>query len=224
MRCSLASNRYELVIFDCDGVLVDSEKTSNLVLAEILNAHGSNLTIEDALQMFIGKAVDDIRATALSDLGIDLPDDWSTAYYAALIPVLAKRVQPIEGALEAVRALHVAGQAICVASQGPPEKMRTTLGATGLADFFRDRIFSAKSVKNPKPSPDLFLYAAEQCGVAPETCAVVEDSPIGVAAAVAAGMSVFALCPLDRTKNMLTQGAIPFHSMTDLPRVLLNSR
>lgn len=208
------------MIFDCDGVLVDSEAISNEVLAEILCLHGGTFTPETALAAFVGQSVQGIRETAKAAYDIALPENWHADYYARMLPALAKRVKPITGASEVVRGLHGTGQPICVASQGPPEKMLTTLTATGLAGYFEGRIFSAKSVARPKPFPDIFLHAADACGFDPSKCAVIEDTRIGVEAAVAAEMAVFGFCMADDAERMVHCGAHPFHNMNELPGLL----
>ncbi len=212
--------RFDLVIFDCDGVLVDSEAIANEVLAEILCRHGGAFTAETALAAFVGQSVQGIRETAKAAHAIELPENWYEDYYARILPALAERVRPIAGAGDVVRGLYEAGQAICVASQGPPEKMMTTLTATGLLRYFEGRIFSVKSVERPKPFPDIFLHAAAACGVDPSKCAVVEDTRTGADAAVAAGMEVFGFCVADDAERMADCGAHPFHRMNELPALL----
>lgn len=159
--------RFELVIFDCDGVLVDSETISNQVLSRILGRHGASLTTEETQRIFMGQSVNAVRETAQRELGVALPGDWADGYYGELLPALAE-VQVIPGVRGVLEGLLSARMSICVASQGPPEKMSVTLGATGLASLFGERIYSAKSVSRPKPAPDLFLHAATACDADPE--------------------------------------------------------
>jgi HAD superfamily hydrolase (TIGR01509 family) len=213
-------NAFDLIIFDCDGVLVDSEEIATEVLAEILSGHGINMSAAEARAAFIGQSVQDIRLAAHRLTGILMPEDWSVAFYAALLVALEGRVRPVDGVVPVVEMLRELGISFCVASQGPIEKMRTTLTSAGLWDAFADRIFSAKWVARPKPAPDLFLHAAEVCGAKPGRTAVIEDSVPGVLAGVAAGMIVFAYCPPDRSAEMRALGAIPFHAMADLSRLL----
>ena len=213
--------RFDLVIFDCDGVLVDSETIANEVLAAILNRHGAALSVDDTKQAFIGQSVYAIRQTALSAFGIALAEDWATEYYAELLPAL-REVKAIPGVRAVVEAMHENCVPICVASQGPPQKMQITLGAIGLAPFFGERVYSANSVPRPKPAPDLFLHVAAACAADPTRCVVVEDSKTGVTAAVAAGMTVFAYCPPTEAGAMTELGAHPFHGMGDLVPHLLS--
>jgi HAD superfamily hydrolase (TIGR01509 family) len=208
------------IIFDCDGVLVDSERISNEVLAEILGEHGISLSWGEAKAIFIGQSVDDIRRNAATRFGIEIPPDWSGAYYERMIPALSERVEAIDGATEAVRAVQSADIGCCVASQGPIEKIRATLSRTGLWERFAGRIYSATAVARPKPAPDLFLHAAADLGVTPDRCTVIEDSILGVKAAIAAGMRVLAYCPEGNGGHMRSLGAIPFSSMHDVAALL----
>jgi beta-phosphoglucomutase-like phosphatase (HAD superfamily) len=210
----------DLVIFDCDGVLVDSERIANEVLAEVLESHGILLSWHEAKSVFLGQSVTDIRSNAALRFGIELPHDWSVAYYARMIPALAERVTAIDGAPAAVEAVLSAGLRCCVASQGPIEKMRATLSRAGLWDSFEGHVFSAKSVARPKPAPDVFLHAAASMGVPPNRCVVIEDSPLGVAAGVAAGMRVLAYCPEGHGEAMRLRGAAPFTSMRQVALLL----
>jgi len=220
MAAGLHGAAIKLIIFDCDGVLVDSERISNEVIAEILAEHGLRLTWQQAMAEFLGQSVGQVRRTASLRFGIDLPADWSDAYYARMIPALAARVEPIDGALEAVAAVQGAGLACCVASQGPMEKIEATLTRIGLWERLRGAVFSAKSVARPKPAPDLFLLAAASMGVAPGECAVIEDSPLGITGALAAGMRVLAYCPLSDADAARKAGAHPFTSMSQVPELL----
>lgn len=206
---------FDLIIFDCDGVLVDSEAISNRVLARILSKYGATLSPTETQRLFIGQSVSAVRQTALKELDVELPSDWAAGYYQELIPAL-EEVQPIPGVLPVLERLVSLGVTICVASQGPPEKMNTTLGVTRLEHFFEGRVYSAKSVARPKPAPDLFLYAASECRVHPMRCAVVEDSELGVTAARSAGMTAYAYCHPNQAECMSVLGAYPIHSMDDL--------
>jgi HAD superfamily hydrolase (TIGR01509 family) len=210
----------DLVIFDCDGVLVDSERISNEVLAEVLGEHGIALSWQRAMATFIGQSVAGVRTNTALQFGIQMPENWSDTYYARMIPALAQRVEAIAGAVDAVRLVQAAGLRCCVASQGPMEKIKATLGRVGLWDDFVGYIYSAKHVARPKPAPDLFLHAAASMGVAPIRCTVIEDSVLGVTAAVAAGMRVLAYCPEGNEDRMRDLGGVPFRSMSQLPTLL----
>lgn len=214
------SDPISLIIFDCDGVLVDSERISNEVLVQVLGEHGVGLSWQEAQATFIGKSTGQIRAGVAEHFGVELPADWTRAYYDRMIPALAERVEAIDGAFDAVSAVRAAGRKCCVASQGPMEKIRATLTRTGLWGLFGGAVYSAYSVPRPKPAPDLFLFAARSMNVPPAECVVIEDSSTGVAAALAAGMCVLTYCPNDGADMMRERGAIPFRSMSEIPRLL----
>lgn len=217
---STGSASLSLVIFDCDGVLVDSERISNEVLADILGTHGVTLSWMDAQTTFVGQSTGQIRTTVAEHFGVTLPDDWSTDYYERMIPALASRVEAIDGAIDVVRAVRAAGLKCCVASQGPMAKIQATLTRVGLWEVFGEAVYSAYSVQRPKPAPDLFLHAAESMNVPSAECVVIEDSATGVAAAVAAGMRVLAYCPNGGADIMSERGGIPFRSMSEIPGLL----
>ena len=181
-----------LVIFDCDGVLVDSEPIANAVMADALTAQGWPLTTEDSIARFKGGHMHQVHDALEAYLGRPTSRNWIAEFDAACRTALAD-VNAVEGIRALIDRVTAAGIEICVASQGPHEKMAVTLKAAGLIDRFQDRVFSSTDVPRPKPAPDLFLHAAQTCGVPPEHCVVIEDSPTGVAAARAAGMNVFYL-------------------------------
>lgn len=208
----------ELVIFDCDGVLVDSEVLSVQVDRRVLAEFGWHLTEEQIVHRFVGRSSSHFRAELESYLGRALPDDWEEPYRSWYVDAFEQSlvsVQGIENALDRIP------WPTCVASSGPHEKLRRTLGKTGLYPRFEGRIFSATEVVNGKPAPDLFLHAAARMGVPPDRCVVVEDSRFGVAAARAAGMHAFGyaggLTPADWLHGAHTT---VFDDMADLPDLL----
>jgi HAD superfamily hydrolase (TIGR01509 family) len=173
-----------LVIFDCDGVLVDSENHSNRVLGEMLGEHGQPHSTAQAREIFQGMRLDEVKLTAERMLGRELPADWIEVYERRRSAAFERELEPIAGAAQTVGALRDAGVAVCVASQGKLEKTRLSLQLTGLAQLFPDDArFSAHDVPRGKPAPDLFLMAAATMGFAPSVCVVVEDTPSGVLAA-----------------------------------------
>lgn len=174
----------ELVIFDCDGVLVDSERIAVRVEARLISELGWSLTEQDVLQRFVGRSDAYMLGEIERALGHPVPD-WEARYREHLHAAFEAELTAVDGIHDALKALRCA---TCVASSGTHEKMRLTLGLTGLLDHFRERIYSVSEVKRGKPAPDLFLHAAERSGVAPDRCLVVEDSKSGVEAARAAGM------------------------------------
>ncbi len=213
-----------LVIFDCDGVLVDSEVISNPLFVAHLNRAGFAVTLEEANRDLIGKSMASCMALLKERFGRPLPDRFLDELQAETFEALAAGVRPVEGVVEALDRIEAAGIATCVASSGDHGKMAVTLGATGLLGRFRGRIFSATDpdVARGKPFPDLFLLAAARLGQAPEACAVVEDSVPGTEAAVAAGMRAlsYAGSPIARVEAMRAAGGTLFKRMVDLPGLL----
>jgi HAD superfamily hydrolase (TIGR01509 family) len=182
----------QLVIFDCDGVLVDSEPISNEVLAGELTAAGLQTTPAEAIATYKGRLLSDVVELAESRLGRSLPEGFVAEYERKRTLEFRRRLRAVDGAAEAVRRVRAASIEVCVASQGKPEKTELTLSLTGLRPLFgAEALFSAYSVPRGKPHPDLFLFAAQKMGATPERCAVVEDTELGVSAGVAAGMRVF---------------------------------
>ena len=195
--------RYDLVIFDNDGVLVDSEPISNRLLADYLTSLGFPTSIEDSYRDFMGAAahtVHDVVAARYD--GARLPETFDEDFHALVFAAFQQQLMPVPGAAELLKQVRQSGVRYCVASSAHHEWIRTALGRTGLDGFFTDgQLFSAQDVGRGKPAPDLFLHAAATMGVPPERCVVLEDSPLGVAAARAAGMDVFgytALTPAER--------------------------
>ncbi|HEY7132710.1 MAG TPA: HAD family phosphatase [Candidatus Limnocylindrales bacterium] len=185
-----ARRPFDLVIFDCDGVLVDSERLSIRLDVELLAQLGWPLTEDEIVEHFVGRTDAAMRAEIEAHLGRDVGPEWE-AFSEHYVRAFAEELEPVDGAAETVDAVIAAGYRVCVASSGGHAKIRTNLAKTGLADRFGDRIFSGEDVVHGKPAPDLFLHAAKAMTVEPARCAVVEDSRHGVTAARAAGMRVF---------------------------------
>ena len=210
-----------LVIFDCDGVLVDSEPLSNRILAERLTAIGLPTTTEGSIRDYMGRSWASCQALIEARLGRPLPDGFADGYHEELFAALRSELQPVKGV---VAALDAISSPTCVASSGAHEKIRTSLGATGLLERFEGRIFSATDVEHGKPAPDLFLHAARTMGVEPAGCAVVEDSVYGVRAAVAAGMRAYGFGGgLTAPDLLAAEGAVVFDRMIDLVEVFSHS-
>jgi HAD superfamily hydrolase (TIGR01509 family) len=178
---------FDLVIFDCDGVLVDSEVISCRVHADVLTRYGYPITAEEVHQRFLGRTARDATIEVEQELGRPLPDGYDLERRTTLLAALAEMV-------EAIPHLHAALDSIearmCVASSAAHEKIFTTLSRTGLYERFAPNIFSGTQVSHGKPAPDLFLFAARQMAALPGRCVVVEDSVPGVTGALAAGMTV----------------------------------
>jgi len=207
-----------LIIFDCDGVLVDSESLANRVLTQALNEVGLAWSFDEVCRRLIGLSMKRCVELIEVELGQPLPADFLEqlqretfrSFYDAPL-------QSIAGVSELIETLTVD---FCVASSGEPEKMRTTLGITKLLSHFEGKMFSAVQVARGKPAPDLFLFAAERCGVPASECVVIEDSEPGVLAAVAAGMPVWGYAARGQAEQLRRAGARPFGSMADLPQLL----
>lgn len=175
-----------LIIFDCDGVLVDSEPIAGDAMAAMMTALGHPMTRADALATFTGLALADVNARASALLGAPIPAEVGERYGAALLARFRQELKPIAGVREALAALPARR---CVASSSAPERLRLSLAVTGLLPLFEPHVFSAAEVPRGKPAPDLFLHAAARAGAVPRDCIVIEDSPLGIAAARAAGMA-----------------------------------
>ncbi|HEU4616538.1 MAG TPA: HAD family hydrolase [Gammaproteobacteria bacterium] len=207
-----------LVIFDCDGVLVDSERVAVRVDVQVLARLGRTFTEEEVVERFIGLSDAHFRQEIESLIGRRLHDGWEAEIQPLYREALAAELRPVDGIVEALDRILLP---TCVASSGTHDKMRFTLGRTGLYDRFRGRIFSATEVSRGKPAPDLFLYAAEKMGVAPRDCVVVEDSVHGAAAARAAGMRVLAYAGSVTPAGKLSgSSTIVFNHMSKLPDLL----
>ncbi len=186
-----AASPFDLVIFDCDGVLVDSEHLSIHLDAEFLAGLGWPMPKSEIVERFVGRTEAAMRAEIEGHLGRDIGPEWD-AFSERYIRLFDEQLQAVDGVEGAIDAIQAAGLATCVASSGGHAKIRRNLGLTGLADRFGDRIYSGEDVEHGKPAPDLFLHAAAEMAVAPARCVVIEDSRHGVAAARAAGMDVLA--------------------------------
>jgi HAD superfamily hydrolase (TIGR01509 family) len=209
--------RTELVIFDCDGVLVDSETLSNRVLVEFVAEFGLALELEEAISLFKGGKMADCVAVIEQRLGKKMPQDFVTRLRARTAEAFERELMPVDG-IEA--ALDKINLPICVASSGPPEKIKLALRVTNLLPRFEGRIFSSYEIGSWKPAPDLFLHAAKNMGVPSPFCAVVEDSILGVRAGVAAGMKVLGYTGQSEATQLEASGASVFCSMYQLPSLL----
>jgi HAD superfamily hydrolase (TIGR01509 family) len=213
------NQNFGLVIFDCDGVLVDSEVISCRAHAEVLSRHGYPISAEQVFHRFLGRSTRQANLEIEAELGRSLPDDFHTQLQDELF-------RSFEADLEAVPhiepALDAIAQPVCVASSGSHQRMRVSLGRAGLYDRFAPNIFSASQVANGKPAPDLFLFAAAQMEVPPDRCLVIEDSIAGITGAVAAGMTVLGFhggshCRTGYSETLLAAGAdVAFNDMREL--------
>jgi HAD superfamily hydrolase (TIGR01509 family) len=178
---------FDLVIFDCDGVLVDSEALACVVHAEVLTAHGYAISAEQVHDRFLGRSSREARFEVETEMGRVLPDEYTVQLKATIDRVFGEQLAPVPGIAEALARLSLP---VCVASSGTPTRIVSSLTTTGLIERFAPHLFSASQVKKGKPAPDLFLFAASEMGVNPSRCVVIEDSVPGVIGAKAAGMTV----------------------------------
>jgi HAD superfamily hydrolase (TIGR01509 family) len=210
--------RFDLVIFDCDGVVVDSERAVFEVFGSFIHSLGVRLTEAETREQFLGRTLAECMAIVEHLSGKPAPAGALERYCADRDCVLRERVQPVKGIREVLETLTVP---FCIASSGSHDKMRITLGATQLMPFFEGRLFSATEVPRGKPAPDIFLFAAERMGVNPARTAVIEDSVNGVLAGRAAGMTVFGYVDLTAPSKLIEAGASrTFEDMRDLPALL----
>jgi len=208
----------QLVIFDCDGVLVDSERIANRIFAAMLNELGLAVTLEDMFEKFVGHSMRQCVEMIEQMLGRPVPANFVDELQSRTRVALEAELKATPGIEEALDSIRVP---FCVASSGDHRKMRTTLGITGLLPRFEGRLFSVTEVARGKPFPDVFLLAAGRLGVDPAACAVVEDTPIGVSAGVAAGMRVFGYAASTPAQRLTKAGAhVIFDHMRQLPALL----
>ncbi|MBV9604220.1 MAG: HAD family hydrolase [Solirubrobacterales bacterium] len=212
----------ELVIFDCDGVLVDSEPIAVRIDVEMFAELGMTVSEREVIERFVGRSPEVLVQAVEEQLGHPPPDGWEERAESRLRRAFEAELQPVAGIREALALISLP---VCVASSSPPERLRFKLELIGLYERFAPHIFSATEVANGKPAPDLFLHAASRMGVDPARCVVVEDSRYGVQAARAAGMSVLGytgggLIPIEVLRGPRT---VVFDDMRRLPELLTGS-
>ena len=209
----------DFVIFDCDGVLVDSEGITNLVIQDNLAKYGLHVAVDDIIRLFVGGTMSGVMTQARS-MGAALPDDWLDEIYPEMITRLGQEVTLVPGAVDVLDALDAAGIGYAVGSNGPHRKMDVTLARTGLAARLQGRIYSREDVPNPKPAPDVYLKAASEAGIAPSRCVVIEDSPSGAKAGKAAGMVTFGFAAETEPARLQPICDAVFNDMAQLPGLL----
>lgn len=218
--------RPSLIIFDCDGVLVDSEPIASRVLAECLLSEGLSWSVHDVDRRFRGRSLGDCLYAIESELGRPLSGNFLGDLNQKTYRAFETDLRPVEGAFHALSTVTRAGIPVCVASSGTLEKMRLTLGLTGLLSYFEGALFSASEVQRGKPAPDLFLHAAKQMACPIEEACVIEDSLPGVTGALTAGARALGYVEktapdsLKQTQEMTRLGAVTFHEMRELPALL----
>lgn len=204
---STVARPFDLVIFDCDGVLVDSERIAGRAFALLLREIGLEFTLPEMIETFVGNSMPRCVEIITERLGHAPPDDLLDRYAVVTRAALMAELKPVPGMAELLDALDRADIPYVVASNGEHAKMETTLGVTGLLARFEGRRFSSMDVQHPKPAPDLFMLAARTMGVPPARCVVVEDSPLGVQGACAAGMTVIGFADLMPAARLESAGA-----------------
>jgi len=205
------------VIFDCDGVLVDTEPSANVVLTELIRDLGIDATPEETMATYMGRSWESCMEILGERLGHPPPVDFGDRYRAGVAAAWRRDLEPVPGIVEALDAIELPA---CVASSGEHARMQLTLGLTGLLGRFEGRIFSATEVAHGKPAPDLFLHAARRMGFDPATTVVVEDAVPGVQAGVAAGMRVLAFARFVSPDALAEAGGEVFEDMARLPGLL----
>jgi len=209
---------FELLILDCDGVVVDSEPITMRILTEMINELGVAIEVEEVAKRITGQTFSYILELVADILGGPLPQDFALRYRALTFAAMEKELKPVEG-IEA--ALDRVSIPYCIASNGPHMKMQKTLGVTALLSRFEGRMFSSDDVPRGKPFPDLFLLAARHFDVRPSACLVIEDSESGIAAAIAAGMSAYGFSARTTGGKLETAGAKRvFRQMSELPSLV----
>ncbi len=205
-----APMNYDLVIFDCDGVLVDSEAIVIEIEADLLTDAGFPITTDQIADRFVGLSYPDMMAQLHADFGRAVPASLTSQIHTDALAAFPTQLQAVNGMADFLGELQLPR---CVASSSDLDRIRLSLDVTDLAQFFDpDTVFSAQMVRHGKPAPDLFLYAAERCGADADRCLVIEDSPHGISAALAAGMHVVGLvagkhCRPSLTKRLRSAGA-----------------
>ena len=208
------------VLFDCDGVVVDSEPATFDLLAEDLGQRGLHLSFAEMERLFLGGTIERC-GTIAADLGATIPNGWSAAFYEKLYARLGEATPLIPGILTVFDALEAAGIPFAIGSNGTMGKMEITLGQhAGLLDRLAGRVFSGRDLNMLKPAPDLYLHAARCLGADPAACVVIEDSAPGAQAARTAGMHCMGYAPNGASPALLAEGAEPFTDMAALPKLL----
>ena len=209
----------KLVIFDCDGVVVDSEPLTLQLIRDDLAARGLPLDLTKTTDLFMGGTIAGAGVQA-REMGADIPEDWADLIYDKVFAALASKVEPIPGIGAVLDRLDRQGIPYAIGSNGPHRKMEITLARCGLAARFAGRTYSREDVAAPKPAPDVYLFAASQAGVAPQDCVVIEDSATGAQAAVAAGMAVFGFARETPRAKFEGLTELLFDDMAQLPALL----
>lgn len=209
-------SRFDLVIFDCDGVLIDSERLAVRTESQILTELGWPLSESEVIERFVGRS--SVYMQSVIEKKIGRPVDWRSEFERRVREACERELEPVDGVIAALDEIAVR---TCVASSSSHRMLEFKLGLTGLAERFAGRVFSADDVAHGKPDPAVFLFAAASMGVEPDRCAVIEDSVSGVEAGLAAGMTVFAFSgSVTRADQLRRDGVVLFDAMQQLPALL----
>ncbi|MEC3906862.1 HAD-IA family hydrolase [Tamlana sp. 2201CG12-4] len=210
-------SKYKCIIFDCDGVLIDSETIAISTLVDMANNLGANMILEDSIISLKGKALNYCMDLISKLIGKPLPETFEKDYRTNTFKAFKEEIQPIKGIKGVVENLKVP---FCVASSGPENKIRLNLEITGLLPYFENKIFSCYAIQKWKPEPDVFLWAAKTMGYKPEECLVIEDSISGVKAAKEGGFDVFGYTEHDYKNELKDKATKTFKTMSKLPGML----
>ena len=205
------------IIFDCDGVLVDSEIIGNQILLSMAQEFGLEMSLEIAIEKFNGRSLKDCFTQIETLISHKLPNDFETDYRKKTFEAFKNELKPINGVKKFIDGLTIS---YCVASSGPVEKIVLNLTTTGLIKNFENKIFSSYQINSWKPAPEIFLYAAKEMGYEINECIVIEDSKAGIIAAKKGGFKVYGLANKHNEKELLEEGAIIFYSFEELGRIL----
>lgn len=209
--------KYKCIIFDCDGVLVDSEPIGNQVLVDLANELGANINLDYAFKNFKGKSLQNCVDQIDNLIDVEVPSNFINDYRRQSFERFEKEIKPIEGILNLIRTLEIP---FCVASSGPESKIKLNLKLTGLLPYFESKIFSCYTIGKWKPDPTVFLWAAKTMGFQPKDCLVIEDSLIGVSAALEGGFDVFGFTAHDYNDELSKKATKTFSNMLMLPELL----
>ena len=210
----------ELVIFDCDGVIVDTEGIASRITATAISSLGWSITPAEAEQLFLGMTLDDMMPVIEAKIGRSIPLPWRDQMMQDFLEELGRSVTAIDGAVEVLQALDDAGLAWRIASNSSHAEMQIKFARLGMSERVAGRLHSHQDVSRGKPAPDVFFAAATASDVLPQGCLVIEDSVIGASAAAAAGMDCLGYAPHDGGDRLRRVGAVPFKSMYELPNLL----
>lgn len=205
------------IIFDCDGVLVDTEKIGNQILINMAAEYGFKMELEEAYRNFNGRNLKSCFLHIENAIGQKLPEDFEDQYRINSFEAFKKEARPVEGVVEFISKLKIP---YCVASSGPVEKIRLNLGNAGLLEQFENKIYSSYTIQKWKPDPDIFLFAASQMGFEVNECIVIEDSIAGVMAGVKGGFKVYGFANEHNASDLKQEGAILFSSFQELRAML----